>query len=197
MLTINQIIVVEGKYDKIKLSSFINATIITTDGFKIYNDRGKINMIKALANKYGVIIITDSDVAGFKIRHFISGFISQDKITHIYIPQIFGKEKRKTKLSKEKMLGVEGIDKAIFMKILSQAGIPSDKDQELKNNKKITILDFYQDGLIGVNNSKYKRQIIKDKLKLPCYLSTKSLLEVLNRILTYDEYKKFIHLLDD
>lgn len=201
MIKINQVIIVEGKYDKIKLSSFIDATIITTDGFNIFKNKNKINIIKKLANNYGIIILTDSDIAGFKIRNYISSFLPSDKIIHIYIPQILGKEKRKLKSSKENLLGVEGINKKIILDCFNKAGI-SYEENSIKNknnnkakinNKKVTKLDLYFDGLIGSENSCIKRDFIKKRLNLPSYISTKSLLDIVNRLLTFEEYKQIIN----
>lgn len=192
MIKIDQVIIVEGKYDKIKLSSFIDAAIVTTDGFRIYKDKNKMNMIRKLAKQSGVIILTDSDVAGFKIRNFISGILPKEKIINVYIPQIIGKEKRKTEPSKENMLGVEGVEKDVIIKSLKQAGLINNDYIKKTNDKKITKLDFYKDGLIGAQASKLKRQKIKSKLNLPTYLSTKSLIDVLNKLLTFDEYKKLV-----
>ena len=194
MIKLNQVIVVEGKYDKIKLDSFLDALIITTDGFNIYKNKEKINIIKKLAKKHGVIILTDSDVAGFKIRNYISNCllsdISKEKIINIYRPQVFGKEKRKSQPSKENLLGVEGISKEIIIKALKNSGVLS--KQEINNNKKITKIDFFEDGLIGRENSKARRDKIKKELDLPAYLSTNALLEVLNKIYLYQEYKNFL-----
>ena len=117
MLHLKQAVIVEGKYDKIKLSSMIDSLIITTDGFSIFKNKEKISLIKELAEKDGIIILTDSDSAGFKIRNYIKGCTSKGKIINIYIPEIFGKEKRKAESSKEGKLGVEGIS----VKILTEA----------------------------------------------------------------------------
>ena len=194
MIKIDQVIVVEGKYDKIKLSSFIDGLIMTTDGFRIYKDKNKINIIKKLAEKHGVIILTDSDIAGFKIRNYIysclSGRVSKEKIINIYIPQVLGKEKRKSQASKENLLGVEGVSKEIIIKALKEFKILS--KQETINYKKITKLDFFDDGLIGGENSKVRRDKIKKALDLPEYISTNALLEVLNKIYSYQEYKIFV-----
>ena len=194
MIKIDQVIIVEGKYDKIKLNNFLDALIITTDGFRIYKNKEKINIIKKLAKKHGVIILTDSDVAGFKIRNYISNCllseVPKEKIINIYIPQVVGKEKRKSRSSKENLLGVEGTPEEIIIKALKSFGVLS--KQEINNNKKITKLDFFEDGLIGQENSKERRDKIKKQLDLPANLSTNSLLEILNKIYLYQEYKNFL-----
>ena len=193
-IKVKQVIIVEGKYDKIKLDSIFDAVVVTTEGFRIYKDKQKIKMIKTLADMYGVIILTDSDVAGFKIRNFVSSFLPQSTITHVYVPQIVGKEKRKVVASKENMLGVEGIEKFQILQSFKLAGLflYNKYQEKFQNKKMITEQDFYEDGLIGRIGSEEKRQIIKKKLNLPTYLSTKKLLNVLNKMLTYDEYKNII-----
>ena len=117
MIKIKEAVIVEGKYDKIRLSNFIDGLIITTDGFGIFKDKEKQRLIKHLADTRGILILTDSDGAGFVIRNFLKGAVSPDKIKHAYIPDILGKEKRKDKPSKEGKLGVEGISDEIIMKI--------------------------------------------------------------------------------
>lgn len=188
-IKINETIIVEGKYDKIKLSSLLDATIITTNGFRIYKDKEKIALIKALGEKHGIILLTDSDVAGFKLRNFIRSLSKDIEINNIYIPQIEGKEKRKTKASKEGYLGVEGIDadilRDLFIKFNSK--IP------VTNLKQITKMDFFEDGLSGGENSAQKRLKLLNHLNLPKYITTNSLLDVINSFMDYDEYKNFIN----
>ena len=193
-IKVKQVIIVEGKYDKIKLDSIFDAFVVTTEGFRIYKDKKKMKMIKTLAERYGAIILTDSDVAGFKIRNFISGFLPKSKITHVYVPQIIGKEKRKVVASKENLLGVEGIEKSKILQNFKLAGVflCDEEQNKFKDKKIITEQDFYEDGLIGKIGSGEKRQIIKQKFDLPNYLSTKKLIDILNKMLTYDEYKKII-----
>lgn len=190
MIKIRKPIVVEGKYDKIKLSSFLDALIITTDGFSIFKDREKLEMLRALAQKTGIIILTDSDKAGFKIRNYINSCIPNELITHAYIPDVLGKEKRKDTPSKEGKLGVEGIEKEIVLEALERAGAIGDHiDDKLK---KITKLDFFMDGLTGTPNSSLNRRKLIGKLNLPEHISSNALLGVLNSMFTYDEYQKMI-----
>ncbi|MEG0894619.1 MAG: DUF4093 domain-containing protein [Oscillospiraceae bacterium] len=188
-ITINAPIIVEGKYDKIKLDSIINGVIIKTDGFRLYKDKEKISMIKALANKNGVIVLTDSDVAGFKIRNYLKNTLKGIKIINIYIPQIKGKEKRKTVASKEGFLGVEGIDVSLLKELFLKAGVLSEK-QEIENP--ITKTDFLSDGLIGMDNSSVKREFLLKQLNLPVYLSTKAILEIINSLIDKQQYRKII-----
>ena len=190
MIHIEQAIIVEGKYDKIKLESIIDAVIIQTNGFAVFKDNEKMALIKHFANTNGIIILTDSDTAGFKIRNYLKGTIANDKITNVYIPDIFGKEKRKLKPSKEGKLGVEGIDKNIIIDAFIKAGIIfSDK---VKTENKISRLDLYNDGFSGTENSSQNRRILLKYLNLPELLTTASLLEVLNSMFTYEEYKNTV-----
>lgn len=189
MLHLKQAVIVEGKYDKIKLSSMIDSLIITTDGFSIFKNKEKISLIKELAEKDGIIILTDSDSAGFKIRNYIKGCTSKGKIINIYIPEIFGKEKRKAESSKEGKLGVEGISVKILTEAFEKAGITV-SDNEKKESLVFTRARLFDDGLIGRANSEEKRKKLLKELSLPSALSTTAILEVLNSMYTEDEYKQ-------
>ena len=122
MYKIKEAIIVEGTYDQIKLSGFLDAVIIKTNGFSIFNDKDKLKTIKNLSEKTGVVILTDSDSAGFKIRNYIKQSLDEACVKHAYVPDIRGKEKRKTKVSKEGLLGVEGINPDVIIKALKDAG---------------------------------------------------------------------------
>lgn len=196
MLKIDMPIVVEGKYDKIKLSSFIDGFIIQTDGFRIFKDKQKCEMIKKLGLEKGLIIVTDSDVAGFTIRNHIKSILGkqfENKIYHIYIPQILGKEKRKTEFSKEGTLGVEGIPIDILKDCFEKAGVLDYKLEKPQNKKLITKNDFLDAGLIGADNSSEKRKEILKHLNLPPYLSTKDLIKTINSVLNYGEYIQLVN----
>lgn len=198
MIKVKEAIIVEGKYDKIKLSSFIDATIITTNGFRIFKDKKQIEMIKKLSEKTGILILTDSDSAGFIIRNHIKNFVSKDKIKQAYVPDIYGKEKRKEKVSKEGKLGVEGIDKDIILKAIIKSGATVEDEnvtykETLHTGKKITKLDFFEDGLSGGTSSKEKRLMLIKHLNLPDHISVNALLDVINNLITYEEYKKIIN----
>lgn len=194
MLKLKEVVIVEGKYDKIKLSQILDALIIDVGGFNIFKNKEKINLIKKLAEKNGVLILTDSDHAGFMIRNYLNGIIPQDKIKHAYIPDIIGKEKRKRSYSKERKLGVEGIKDDIILDSIKKAGLKQFKNGNNKNQSdtKITKLDFFQDGLSGCENSTLKRKALIKKLNLPENLSQNALIKVLNEIITYEEYKDII-----
>ena len=190
MIKVNEAIVVEGKYDKIKLSSIVDGLIIETNGFRIFKDKEKINLLRNLAKKRGILIFTDSDSAGFLIRNYISSIIPKENIKHAYIPDIYGKEKRKYNYSKEGKLGVEGIPKKIIEKSLKDAGVIF-KETELvkKNKRKITKIDLYDYGLSGKDNSSELRKAFLKQLNLPEHLSVNSLVKVLNCSLTYEEFE--------
>lgn len=190
MIKVDQIVIVEGKYDKIKLSSIIDGIIIETEGFGIFKDKEKQKLIRKLAEKKGVVIMTDSDSAGFVIRNFITSIVPNEYITNVYIPDIFGKEKRKESYSKEGKLGVEGVPAEIISEAFAKAGIGVAASEA--NNKEITLNDFYDDKLTGAPDSKERRKKLLRQLDLPERMSTKAMLEIFNLFLTYDEYKKLV-----
>lgn len=186
MIKLEQAIIVEGRYDKIKLSTIIDALIIETDGFGIFKDKEKQRLIKRLADERGIIIMTDSDSAGFKIRSFLGGSISNDKITHVYIPDIFGKEKRKTEASKEGKLGVEGVPTRVILDALKRSGITCEEAKSV-SKREITNVDLYELGLSGGKDSRTKREKLLKYLDLPTRLSTSSFVKILNTFTTFDE----------
>lgn len=192
MIKINEVIIVEGKYDKIKLDSIIDATIIDVGGFSIYKDKERLNLIRRLAEKRDIIILTDSDRAGFQIRTYLCNGIDENKIKHAYIPDISGKESRKRKPSKEGTLGVEGVSSEVILNALSLAGVTASQTKTKSNQRKITKADLFEDGISGGTNSTKLRQELLRKLNLPSALSTNRLIEVLNIFNTYEEYKKSV-----
>ena len=191
MIKIDKVIIVEGRYDKIKLSSMIVGIIIETEGFGIFKDKDKQKLIRKLAETKGIAILTDSDSAGFVIRNFITSIVPKEYITNVYIPDIYGKEKRKDSPSKEGKLGVEGISVEILKEAFKKAGIGVSQS-ETNERKKITLNDFFDDGLTGDTQSKRKRTDLLKKLDLPERMSTKAMLDILNTFITYDEYKKLV-----
>ncbi len=196
MIKIKEAVIVEGKYDKIKLSSIIDAPIITTDGFRIFKDKEKQKFIRNLAEKRGILILTDSDSAGLMIRSFLGGTIKKEYIRHAYIPELFGKEKRKTEASAEGLLGVEGVSVEVITKVLEKAGIFSDELTE-KPSDPITKIDLYDDGFFGKDNCAEKRKILLEKASLPSKLSTNALVEMLNVFMTREEYKNLVKEIDE
>lgn len=187
MLKVKEVIIVEGNYDKSKLENLVDGLIVVTDGFMIYKDKKKCQMLRSLAAKNGAIIFTDSDSAGFRIRNYLKNILRGCKVRHAYIPDIKGKEKRKNHHSKEGFLGVEGVGDEIILNSLQNAGFElADPGDE----KTITKVDFFADGLTGTPDSAQKREKLKKKLGLPKNLSANMLLDVLNNLYGYDEYKK-------
>ena len=187
MKKISQVIVVEGKYDLIKLSSIVDALIITTDGFRIFKDKEKRELIKTVGEKNGVIVFTDSDAAGFKIRAFLTSILPKEMIKHAYIPNIEGKEKRKEAPSKEGLLGVEGVDDSVILNALEKAGA------QIKitgsNDRRITKFDLLELGLNGCQDSSTLRRKLLKYMNLPTRMSSNSMLDVLNCLVTYNELK--------
>lgn len=186
MIKLKQAVIVEGKYDKIKLKSIIDAPIITTDGFGIFKNREKMALIKSLAQKRGIIIMTDSDSAGFMIRKKICGSVNSGQILNVYIPDIFGKERRKAHSSKEGKLGVEGVPKDVILTALKRAGVTS--TESVKSGGEITKADLFELGLSGRPNSAQKRLALLKSLNLPENMTANSLLEVLNIFFTKEEF---------
>lgn len=185
MIKIKQAVIVEGKYDKIRLSNILDAFIIETNGFQIYKDKKRRDFIKKLADERGIIVLTDSDHSGFQIRNYISSGIPKEKIRHLYIPDIYGKEKRKAEPSKEGKLGVEGIDDDILSEIFLKADIEFSTEE---NRERITNYDLFVYGISGGENSKEKRKKLLKELNLPEFLSTNSLLSCLNSSMTREEF---------
>lgn len=190
MIKIRQAIIVEGKYDKIKLSSIIDAPIITTGGFSIFNDKQKQRFIRDLAEKRGIVILTDSDNAGMLIRNKLCSMIDKRYIINAYIPQLSGKEKRKTSYSKQGLLGVEGIDKNVILSSLKRAGVEAEDDGAKPSSNPITKTDFYFYGLTGTYNSLPKRTKLLKLLQLPDNLSTDAMIEAINIFLTREEFEE-------
>ncbi len=187
-ITVKFPIIVEGKYDKIALSSLVDATIITTEGFSIFNNKEKQKLLRKLCSD-GAILITDSDGGGKQIRSFLSGILPKDKIYHLYIPQIEGKERRKRNASKAGFLGVEGMNPDVILKLLT----PFETDKITKKDGKIiTKVDFFQDKLTGFPDSSKKRQALCKAADLPHDMTPNRLIEALNLLYGYEEYKNLL-----
>lgn len=187
MIKINKPIIVEGKYDKITLENVVDALIIPTDGFGIFKNKEKCRMIRNLAEKNkGIIIMTDSDSAGSVIRAYLKNIVANCDIINVYIPQLKGKEKRKTSAGKEGLLGVEGMTPDIILKALQKSGVSEDKRESPE--RKITKTDMFSAGLSGGAESCEKRKKVLKYLDLPQGLSANAMLDVLNNILSYEEF---------
>lgn len=184
-------IIVEGRYDKSTLSGFIDATIITTGGFSIFNDKEKQALLRRLA-KNGVIVLTDSDGGGKQIRRFLAGILPPDKIHNLYIPKIEGKESRKRHASKEGTLGVEGMEKETILRLLApfiDGGTGEGK------GKMITKADFFLHSLTGCPNAAENRAILCRRCDLPEDMTPNALLEAMNLLYGYDEFIRLVDML--
>ena len=190
MIKIKQAIIVEGKYDKIRLSTVVDAVIIPTNGFSIYKDEEKIQLIRSLAEKNGIIILTDSDSAGFQIRSHIRNIVKKGEVINVYIPDIFGKERRKREPSKQGKLGVEGMDREILLAAFAKAGVTAENTPE--KSEPITKADLMDYGLIGGENSALMRAELQRSLGLPELLSANMLIEILNVMYSREEFIKII-----
>lgn len=184
MLKIDEAVIVEGKYDKIKLSSIIDTVIIVTNGFGIFKDREKLELIRYYAKATGIIILTDSDNAGRKIRGYLKSAVRNGNIRNVYVPDVFGKEKRKDKPSAEGKLGVEGIDKELILEAFAKSGITTSVREKPHDISKLTL---YELGLSGGTQSSILRKQLQRSLNLPECLSATALVEVLNTMMTADE----------
>lgn len=193
MYKVKETIIVEGTYDKIKLSGFIDGVILTTGGFTVFKNDKLRRTISELADKTGIVILTDSDSAGFKIRNFIKQNIDEGKIKHAYVPDIKGKEKRKREPGKEGLLGVEGMTEEIIIDALKKAGCTIDGDKkQVRKSREINKTDLMRLGLSGGEGSAELRRKLAETLNLPAKLSANMLLDILNRLLTYDELKSMV-----
>lgn len=183
-------VIVEGKYDRLRLISVIDAHIITTDGFGIFNKKEKTALLRALSKAGQVIVLTDSDGAGKLIRSHISGCLPKDKIINLYTPEIFGKEKRKAEPSAEGKLGVEGMERELLYKLFLPYTDENAGARGLENPLSKT--DFYEDGLSGGKDSSERRDALAVKLGLPKGMTANALLAAVKMICTYEEYLKAV-----
>ena len=177
-------IIVEGRYDKIKLSSFVDGNIITTDGFAIFNDKEKLMLLRRLA-KDGVILLCDPDGGGAQIRRFLSGALPAERIYHLHIPAIPGKERRKKTAGRAGTLGVEGVDVELLRSLLA----PFSGDT-LPSRAALTKADLYADGLSGGKGSAERRAAVAERLSLPKDLTPNALLSAINLLCTEEEYRR-------
>ena len=189
MIHMNEALIVEGRYDKSKLSALTDAIIVTTNGFGIYKDAEKRDFIRKLAKERGIVILTDSDNAGRQIRAYITSFVPSNQIRHAYIPDIYGKEKRKAAPSKEGKLGVEGMRPEVLLEALRRAGATIEGEDAPLPGARITKADLYAAGLTGGADSRAARQRLLEQLDLPEHLSTNALLEVLNALMTREAFR--------
>lgn len=187
-MRINEVIIAEGKYDEAAIKQVCDATVITTRGFRIFKDAELRKWIRDIAKKRGIIVLTDSDGAGFKIRQYIESFVDKKYIKNAYIPTIKGKESRKEKPSAEGLLGVEGVPKDVIISALEKAGAtPSEFSGE-----KITKTDLYAAGIYGKDNCVERKRALLSRLSLPLRLSNTKLVEALNMTVTKEEFEQLV-----
>lgn len=187
MIHLKQVLLVEGKYDAARLHNLVEGTILTTDGFRVMKDRALQRMLQQLGRTQGLIILTDSDAAGFKIRHFVTGLVGAAYVLQAYVPAIPGKEARKAQPGKEGLLGVEGISDDQLLQSLHDAlqSAPTESPVDSSDNvQPITYTDLYEWGLSGTANSAERRRRLLQRLGLPPRLSKKELLQVLTTLYT-------------
>ena len=186
MLDIKETIIVEGKFDKERVKRVCSAPIICTDGFEIFRSKRMLDNIRNLAETTGIIVLTDSDRAGFKIRNHIKTCVGERGVVkHAYIPSLHGKEKRKDKPGKEGLLGVEGMDDSVLIEAIKKVSTPA-----VATVQKLTKAEMYSDGLTGHADSQNLRQRVLAGMKLPVRLSPNAMIELINKAGLYDEYKK-------
>ena len=187
--TVKEIIVVEGRYDKHAVLSAVDGIVIETSGYGIFSDGEKISLLRKLAEKRGLIILTDSDSAGFLIRGHLKGMLDGTAVKHAYIPDIHGRERRKRAPSKEGKLGVEGMSRDVILGALVRAGATfSDTGAPVERNEPITKTDLYLAGLSGTDGSAERRAALLARLGLPERLTANGLLDVLNALYTREEF---------
>ena len=193
MIRIREAILVEGRYDKNALSQLVDTAIFETGGFGVMKDREKIQFLRQVAKKRGLIIFTDSDGAGFVIRNRLKSLLPPDKLLHAYSPQIQGKEKRKQKAGKEGLLGVEGMSPELLIQALHRCGAHFLDENIPAPAGGITRQDLFAWGLRGGEGSREKRQQLKKSLGLPSHLGTSGFLDALNLIATRDQVEALLH----
>ena len=186
MIKLRQAIVVEGRYDKNTLSQLVDAPIFETNGFGVMKNREMLDFLRRVAQTRGLIILTDSDGAGFVIRNFLKGALPKDKVLHAYIPDIYGKERRKTHAGKEGKLGVEGMTPEILRTALRTAGAQT--EQTDAPTERITKTDLFLAGLSGGAGSAEKRARLQNELRLPAHLGANAFLDALNLLMSREEF---------
>lgn len=191
-IVIKEAVVVEGRYDAARVRQVVQTTVVQTDGFGIFRKPDTVELLRKLAKTTGLIVLTDSDSAGFVIRDRIGGAITEGTVKHAYVPEIKGKERRKTAPSKEGLLGVEGQENEVILAALLRAGATPEDAECTATPPFLTKARAYQDGLSGTKNSAARRKRLLQLLQLPQALSTNRLLEVCNAVLAEEEYGELL-----
>ena len=184
-IRLNRVLIVEGKYDAAKLSDLVDGLIITTNGFSVFSDTEKQQLIVELGRRRGLLVLTDSDAAGFRIRRFLNDIAQNVSVKNVYIPSVAGKESRKPHAGKEGLLGVEGIDADTLRRLLEKAG---ETEAPPRSGRSITYADLFELGISGTAGAADRRRALLHKTGLPLRLSKKALLEVVNSLYTYEEF---------
>lgn len=192
MLKIREAIVVEGRYDKNTLAQIVDAPILETKGFGLFKDPKQLELLRSVAKKRGLIVLTDSDGAGFVIRNHIKSAIAAKYLKHAYIPDVAGKEKRKAAPGKEGKLGVEGMSPEVLLAALKNAGATIEGESTARGNNQITKQDFVEFGLSGGPNASERRKRLQNRLHLPEHMSANALLQALNLLLSREELAEIV-----
>lgn len=196
MIKIREAIVVEGRYDKNTLSQIVDATIFETNGFGIFKDVQRMDLLRRVAEKHGLIVFTDSDGAGFVIRNRIKSCIPGEHLKHAYIPDVYGKERRKREPGKEGKLGVEGMTREVILDALCRSGATIE-GQNVSVPKQITKQDLMELGLSGGKDASAKRLALLKKLELPEHMSANAMLQALNVLYSLDELTALLNELEE
>jgi ribonuclease M5 len=191
MVKIREVIVVEGRYDKNTLSQIVDATILETSGFGIMKDKAQLSLLRRAAKSRGLIVMTDSDGAGFVIRNFLKGAIDPKYVKHAYIPDVYGKEKRKAAPGREGKLGVEGMRPDVVLESLRRAGATIE-GETIENSYGLTKLDLVELGLSGGAESSKKRLLLLKRLNLPEHMSANAMLQALNLLYSREALLAYI-----
>ena len=184
---IREVIIVEGRYDKNALSQVVDAVILTTEGFGVFRDKEKLAYFRRLAEKRGVILLTDPDGAGFVIRNHLKGALPPEQVKQAYVPDVMGKERRKRKGGKEGKLGVEGMSPDVLLQALRSCGATFEGEECMKQSAGITRADLMDKGLIGPGSAARRAELMR-ALQLPEHLTTTGLLDALNLLLSREEF---------
>lgn len=194
MIRIKEAILVEGRYDSNTVRQVVDTVVLESGGFRIFNDKDQLRLLRRIAQTRGLIILTDSDGAGFVIRNYVKGVLPADRIKQAYIPDIMGKERRKRCSSKEGKLGVEGMRPEIILEALRRAGATVESEDSLAANpvKPITKADLFAWGLSGGPDSAQRRAAVLRALALPAHMTANALLEFVNAVGTREEIENIL-----
>ena len=184
MRRVREVIVVEGRYDKNTVSQVVDATVVTLGGFAVFNDKEKLAFLRRLAEQRGLVILTDSDGAGFVLRNYLKGALPKDRVKQAYIPDVKGKERRKRRGGKEDKLGVEGMSPAVLREALRKAGATFEDGEAPEQGEALTKADLFALGLSGGTGSAERRRRLLKRLDLPEHLTANGMLEALNLLVS-------------